>query len=89
MANNACLMCDNHLINPNLDADNDYSAITIGNMPKYSRLIFVSGGFKVVPRIEFDEWNDTYGRWDTNGYYYPKFCPNCGREITESKKGEK
>ena len=80
-----CSFCNNHLVDSDLDSDNDYSAIIIGNMPRYSRLMFVSGGYTVVPRIEFDEYNDTYGKWDTNGCYYPKFCPECGRQITERK----
>ena len=34
-------------------------------------------------RIEFNRWNDNDKMWHTVGRYYPKYCPECGRKITE------
>jgi hypothetical protein len=37
--------------------------------------------------IEFRNWYN--GRWHAVGYYYPKFCPECGRELNEYIVGER
>jgi hypothetical protein len=35
--------------------------------------------------IEVSRWNDKINpqQWQLVGYYYPKFCPECGRKIDE------
>lgn len=80
-----CYMCDNARTNEELTADNDYHAKSIGDMPRYKRLMLVSGYNKPL-RIEYEEYNDQYGHWSTVGIYYPKHCPNCGRKIVEYTK---
>lgn len=76
-----CYMCDNGRINEHLTDDNDLSAICVGKCLKDIRIMYCSGDGK-PPRIEVDEWKKEIG-WYKVGIYYPKFCPNCGREITE------
>lgn len=80
-----CYMCTNAKVNDELTVDNDYSAHCIGDMPRYKRFLIESGWGKPL-RICYEEWNDQYGHWSTIGYYYPKYCPNCGRELKEYKK---
>lgn len=84
-SNNACYMCDNALINGDLSSDCDYSSFTLCSMPSRTRLM-LSSGFSSPLRIEYEVFDDQYGVWRRYGVYYPKFCPNCGREVTEYKK---
>ena len=45
--------------------------------------------FNKVPNqplcIEFDYWREDFkpSQYQLVGYYYPKFCPECGRKIDE------
>lgn len=77
-----CYMCNNARLDDELTDKNDYHAKTIGDMPYGSRLMLVSGGCKPL-RIEYDSWSCTSKVWRTHGVYYPKCCPECGREIKE------
>lgn len=83
-----CYMCNNALVDEELRDDNDYGCFCIGDMPRYKRIMLCTGWGRPL-RIEYDEWNDQYGKWSTAGCYYPKYCPNCGREIVEYKIGER
>lgn len=79
-----CNMCDNARINEELSDDNDFSSCTIGSFDKDCRIMLTSGWGKPL-RIEISRWNDEAQRWEDIGVYYPKFCPECGREIKEYK----
>lgn len=77
-----CRMCNNSKVDEDLNDNNDYSAHTIGIWNDENlRLMLCSGGRKPT-RIELEKWIDRIG-WVTIGAYYPKYCPNCGREILE------
>lgn len=80
-----CHMCDNARLNHELTDDNDYSSCTIGSYDKECRIMLSSGWGKPL-RIEIERWNDKIGRWEDIGIYYPKYCPECGREIKEYKE---
>ena len=75
-----------------LDNSNDMCSITIGNSSSKHQMYFNSGNGKPC-HIEICEWKDNgyHGKpgWATVGIYYPKFCPECGRPLTEYKIGEK
>jgi hypothetical protein len=77
-------MCDNGRINEELTDDNDYSAICVGKSANGFRIMYCSGDGK-PPRIEVEEWRENVG-WYRVGFYYPKYCPNCGREINEYER---
>ena len=77
-----CCMCDNARLNERLSDDNDYHCRAIGLMPNKARLMLVSGWGKPL-RIEFDEYLSVDKMWHTHGWYFPKFCPECGREVKE------
>lgn len=80
-----CHMCNNSKIDEELNDNNDYSACTIGIWNDDNlRMMLCSGGRKPT-RIELEKWIDKIG-WVTIGVYYPKYCPNCGREIIEYNK---
>lgn len=74
-----------------LDDTNDASSSTIGNSTNGFQLYFNSGNGEPC-NIEVCQWkeNSYRGRpgWATIGIYYPKFCPECGRELSEYKIGE-
>ena len=83
ITNIACYMCDNAFINENLSYDSDYACFGIGDMPEGTRLMLCTG-YRRPLRIEYEEFK--YDKWRTVGIYYPKCCPNCGREIKEYQK---
>lgn len=84
-----CEMCYNARISddPELTDETDVSYFTIGAIEKY-RIMSGAGGGK-PPRLLFEVWNEKYGIWQTIGHYIPKYCPNCGRKITEYEEKQK
>ena len=77
-----CYMCNNARLNDELDDDNDFGSFTIGNSVERYRIMLSTGWGKPL-RIEVHKWVGKVGRWCTVAIYYPKYCPNCGREIKE------
>lgn len=78
-----------------LHDNNDSSSATIGNKADGFQLFLNSGGGEAV-NIELCQWKEQGYRgqpgWATVGIYYPKFCPECGRELNEytiSERGTK
>lgn len=71
-------------LDENLDDDNDFSSFSIGHGSKDFRMLYTAGNGK-PPRIEAQQWDERVG-WYNVGIYYPKYCPECGREITEYGK---
>lgn len=69
-----------------LHDDNDGSSCSIGKSGDSFSIMFNSGMGKPC-EIEFRNWYN--GRWHTVGYYYPKFCPECGRLLDEYKIDER
>ena len=82
-----CHVCDNARINPELTDEDDFASFDIGKCMKGFRTM-VSSGYGKPLRIEFEKWDEGAGRWVEVGRYYPKCCPNCGREITEYNTDE-
>lgn len=77
-----CRWCDSYRINFELNEDNDFHAGTIGETESHNQIMYESGN-RDAPRIEFNRWGDQTNMWHTVGRYYPKYCPECGRKITE------
>lgn len=77
-----CVKCFNARFNDELTDENDFGSYTVGQSEKNYRMTY-SSGYGEPPRIEFDAWNESCTRWETVGVYFPKCCPECGREITE------
>ena len=63
-----------------LNDNNDGSSCSIGKSSNEFSIMFNSGMGKPC-EIEFRNWYS--GLWHTVGYYYPKFCPECGRKLDE------
>ena len=82
MSDKGCCFCDNACINSKLTDENDYSSTCIGKCVKGYRFMLSSGYGKPV-RIELEYFNDNFQRWLTYGYYFPKYCPECGRKLDE------
>jgi hypothetical protein len=70
-----------------LDDDNDGSSCIIGKCSDKFSIMFNSGMGKPC-EIEFRKLGDDQ-MWHTVGYYYPKFCPECGRQLNEYKIDER
>lgn len=85
LAGNPCRMCDSAYTNPELDSDHDLSYISIGECVPGYRMLFRSGDGRPT-EILFEMWK---GEWKTIGFYRPKFCPNCGRELRENANHER
>ena len=77
-----CNMCLNARFDDELTESNDFSSYMIGSATKGNCITFSSGGGK-PPVIEFRIWNEYSSVFEIVGSFTPKFCPNCGREITE------
>lgn len=78
----ACGMCDSAFTNPELSSDNDLSYSSIGTHEDGYRMLLRSGWGKPVVILS-EKWRGGIG-WQTIGCYQPKFCPNCGRSLTEN-----
>lgn len=77
-----CYLCDNARLNNGLEDYNDFSSSCIGSFSQDCRIMLTSGSGKPL-RIEIARWCEEAERWVDIGFYYPKFCPECGREIWE------
>ena len=78
-----CHMCVNAKVCLDLDDTNDLSYHGIGSCEKGFRLL-IRSGYRRPTMILIEQHNGK--EWQTIGYYEPKHCPNCGREIIEYKK---
>ena len=72
---------------PELTDDNDFSSATIGFSGEGHQMYFNAGGGKAC-NIEVCEWGED-NRWHTVAEYFPKYCPECGRELKEYKIDER
>ena len=79
-----CRMCLNARVDESeeLTDDNDLSYISVGSVDDGYRIMIWSGGRKPVSII-FEAANKDCNEMKVVGRYYPKFCPNCGRPLTE------
>lgn len=70
-----------------LDDSNDFSSSGIGHSVDGYSIMFNSGAGRAC-NVEFRKWHEGYG-WAPVGYYYPKYCPECGRKLDEYEIDER
>ena len=58
--------------------------MTVGRTEKGIRMMLNKNPREPL-MIEVSSWNDKINpnQWQLVGYYYPKYCPECGRKIDE------
>jgi len=78
-----CRMCVNARVFHELTEDNDLSFHVIGDCEKDWRLMIRSGAGRPMEML-VEGWLGK--EWGILGTYEPKFCPECGRELTEYRK---
>lgn len=78
-----CNFCRNAFCDPTLDHDNDLSYFHIGDHDDGYCMSIRSGDMRPVAIVFTDTTCRSSGYCQDVGYYYPKFCPECGRKITE------
>ncbi len=70
-----------------LDDTNDGGSSTIGISDEDFRL-FINSGMGEAINIEVCQWGINK-RWNTIAKYYPKYCPECGRKLSEYEIAER
>lgn len=78
-----CDFCCNARVCHCLSDDNDFSSCSLGGCDKI-RLMINSGYGKPV-NLSVEKLVDNFG-WSVCFRFYPKYCPNCGRLLTEDYK---
>lgn len=81
----ACRFCDNSTTNPELDHTNDLSYMGIGDCEDGYTIFFKTGDSRPTT-ILFEDRRNLKSLTHLAGYYIPKYCPECGRELVENKK---
>ena len=66
-----------------LNDTNDFGSRTVGTSNNGFQMYINSGGGRPL-EIETCQW--TNDKWHTMAVYRPKFCPECGRALTEYNK---
>lgn len=79
-----CRMCNSALVSDYETPETDFQSIGIGFSEPFSRLCIDSGAGKPV-RIEFWQWSEKTRCNEMVACYFPKYCPNCGRRLSEYK----
>ena len=74
-----CKYCLNAKIDHDLTDNNDLSYHSCGSSITGYRCMIRSGADKPMSII-FEE--HTPARWSTIANYHPKYCPECGRDLT-------
>lgn len=80
----ACMMCLNAHVDLELTSDNDLSFFGVGECEKPYRLMYRTGDARPTA-ILVEKWNAHRRLWEEIGFYYPKFCLNCGRRLMENE----
>lgn len=75
-----CHMCINARIDNELNDSNDFAAFTVGYSKFGYRIMLESGSGRPV-RLLFEKWDGK--QWKATCIYTPRFCPNCGRKLSE------
>lgn len=82
-----CPMCDNARVNGDLTDRNDLHYCAVGDSEDGFRVMIRSGAgrpmallFEQRRKLRADSQEQV---WMTMAVYEPKFCPNCGRELSE------
>jgi hypothetical protein len=71
-----------------LTDENDFSSIVVGCSCN-GHAVYLSSGAGSPLRLEVLAYNDKIRENQLVGEYFPKFCPECGRAITEYERRQK
>ena len=78
-----CNFCCNSTVEPELTSENDFSAISVGNMEKGFHM-YLSTGYARPTAIVVSRWNERFKVNEDIGVYKMKYCPECGRKLIEN-----
>ncbi len=82
----ACGKCVNAFVDSELEPDYDFSSRSVGDCNEGYRLMLNTGARRKT-HISLERWNQEHKQWETEGFYVPKHCPECGRALAENAKG--
>lgn len=82
-----CGRCLNAYVDDELTPENDFSAFSLGTSENGHRMMIQTGNGRPTEVVS-EVWNPTVKMWETTGYYYPKYCPECGRELFENEEAK-
>ena len=66
-----------------LTDENDFSSCSVGHCYDKHRRFMISSGNGMLVKLEFEMFDNSNRGWYPLGVYYPKFCPECGRKLSE------
>ena len=75
-----CCMCNNARVSDASPDGNNLSYLAVGESVRPFQILLASGGgepFRLLVEFLIDK------QWSAAAVYYPKYCPNCGRELVE------
>lgn len=81
MESSGCSFCVNAACDGVLTPENDLSYMSIGCAADGFSVFLRSGGGRST-QILFEQRSGRF--WGLRAFYYPKFCPECGRRLTEN-----
>lgn len=78
-----CKYCNNSSVDPSLTPDNDLSYCSIGVCDKGTNMFIRTGNTKRTS-IVVHRWDKKTDKNIIVGIYDMKYCPECGRKLTEN-----
>lgn len=81
----ACKFCNNVATDSELTENNDLSYTSLGVCEDGYCIFFKTGDGRPT-EILFEDRKNLKTLTRCAAYYIPKFCPECGRELTENQK---
>lgn len=79
-----CSRCVNAYVDNELEPGFDFSSRSLGeSSPGYR--IMLNTGNRQKTNITLERWNADHKQWEVEGYYIPKYCPECGRHLVENE----
>jgi hypothetical protein len=81
-----CPKCMNAFVEPTLEPDCDFSSRSIGEANPGYRMMLNTGARRKT-HISLERWDESHKQWEIEGFYKPKFCPECGRKLIENEIG--
>ena len=76
----SCAFCNNARVDHTLNEDDDFASFSLGKSEKGLRLCIDSGGGRPV-HLEVWRYFEDLQENRMVAFYYPNYCPNCGRNL--------
>ena len=80
-----CEFCCNATVEPELNHDNDFSSMSVGNTDDGFNM-YLTTGYNRPTVIEVSMWNEKHKINNTIARYKMKYCPECGRKLIENER---